>query len=139
MENINTKRILSFIIDLTISSFLGNILLSLLSLDIKNEVYNIQFWGKIINYGYSYQFFIILTYFIMFDLLNHGNSFGKLIFSISIRNKNNLDKPIKILLIKRTFLKMLSIIILPISIYLFLFKKGFTIQDKFTNTINIKT
>lgn len=139
MENIDKRRFYSFIVDLTISNMISVIIFSILN--VKSSFYesNIIVLNSKINYGLSFQIITVFLYFIMFDLFNHGVSFGKSIFSIRVISKKNLDKLNVNDLLKRTFLKIISIIILPFSLISFFLYKGFTIQDKYTNTKTIST
>lgn len=81
---------------------------------------------------------MFFLYFIIFDLFNHGNSFGKTIFSIKVVNIENLKNVEVKTLILRTILKMLSTILLPFSIITYLYN-GFTLHEKFSKTKTIQS
>lgn len=139
MENINKKRIYSLIVDIAISNLISMIFFSVMNL--KYNFYENSFvvFNNEISFGFSFQIIIMFMYFIIFDIFNQGKSFGKLIFSIKLIRKNSLEELTTIDLLKRSIYKMISIVLLPISIILFLFYNCFSLQDRFSNSKTIFT
>ena len=137
MESIDQKRIYSFLTDCIISNFIGFFIFSFLNIERDFKLGSFDFFGINFNYGLTFQIFIIVIYFILFDMLNKGKTFGKLIFSINVVNKNDLESLNTSKLLMRTFYKTLAILILPISIILYFIYNGFTIQDKICQTTTI--
>lgn len=138
MENICFKRIYSFLVDCIIINCLGIFIFSLFNLEKEIEINSFNLFIFDFNYGLTYQILIISIYFILFDILNNGKTFGKIIFSINVVNKSSLKNLSFLKLLERTLYKTLAILVLPISVILFLTKNGYTIQDKIVNTTTIK-
>ena len=103
-----------------------------------NEIQSFEFFGIHMNYKFGASFLLYLCYFLIFDIFNNGNTIGKLILGINVvsNDQSILTGGIRM---KRTLLKMLSIIILPISVLLFLFNDSFTIHDHYSNTMTVST
>ena len=137
MENINQKRIDSFLLDSVVSNFIGIIILSIIGIEKYTKLGCFIVLGKEFNYGYSFQLLIVVIYFVFFDLFNHGKTLGKLVFSIFVVNNITLKRLSTIKLLERTFFKMISISIIPISILIFLIKDGYTIQDEIVKSKTI--
>ncbi len=139
MGSIEKKRVYSFIVDIAISNLLCMIIFSALNLKYNFYESSFIFLNSKINYGFSFQIIIVFLYFIIFDLFNGGKSFGKLLFSINVVSKKNLEiLSLKSLLI-RTFYKIIGIIFFPISFILFFIYGGFSIQDRYSNSKTIET
>jgi len=138
MENINLNRIYSILVDIIISTFVGILVLSLFNLEKDIQLGKFTLFGQDIKYGFSFQIIIVLGYFIAFDFLNNGKTFGKLIFSILVVDSSTLTQLSLSSRIKRTFLKILGIIIFPFSLIMFLINSDFTIQDKIMKTTTVR-
>lgn len=136
MENIKQKRIYSIIVDMIISNFIGVTILSLFNLEKNMQLGKFTLLDQEIGYGYSFQAIIILLYFVLFDVFNKGKSFGKLIFSIFVVGNSTLRELSFITRFKRTILKVLGIIIFPISLIMFL-AFDTTIHDSVAKTKTI--
>ncbi|MCZ4319729.1 RDD family protein [Aequorivita viscosa] len=131
MDN-KTKRVSALIIDLIVIGFIYSIGTNLLNLNLELgsiEIFNLNVW-----YGYSFIFVLYLIYFFLFDVINEGITFGKMLTKIrivsSIEKDSNYNK------LTRSFLKVLGLMIFPITGFLFLLN-GFTIHDKSVNTETI--
>ncbi len=137
MEDVYRKRIYSFLVDCVISNSFGIFIFSLLNLEKDFVVNSFKIFLFNFNYGLTLQFIIMVMYFIIFDILNNGKTFGKLLFSINVVNKSSLENLSVKKLLERTFYKSLSILVLPISVILFVINNGYTIQDKIVDTKTI--
>lgn len=136
MENIKTKRVYSFILDVIISNSIGLLFFSILGIDKNFNTGIFEILDLKINYGFSLQIIVFFIYNLIFDIINRGTTFGKLIFSIKVVDIENLKKNNLNTFIFRTILKMFSTIIFPISSIIYLYN-GFTIHEKFSNTKTI--
>ena len=76
------------------------------------------------------------VYFVVFDLVNDGRTLGKLIVGIFVVSKDGTALRIKKRL-GRSLYKMLSVLLLPVSIGLFLFKNYYTFQDYYMGTVTL--
>ncbi|MEM9686041.1 MAG: RDD family protein [Bacteroidota bacterium] len=134
MEYVHIRRIPAFLIDVIIagilSSFVGNFL------PVTFEISHFEMLGMKFTWGITLNIVFFLLYLVFFDLLNYGNTLGKLLLRIVIVSKNEEVVTSKRRLI-RSLYKTLSVIILPVSALLFVFKKYYTIQDHYTNTATI--
>ncbi len=133
MENIKLKRIYSFIFDVIMSNSIGLLIFSIFNIDEKINTGIFEILNSKINYGFSLQIVVFFLYNIAFDCLNKGISFGKLIFSIKVVSIENSEETKLNILILRTILKVLSTILLPFSIIIYIYN-GFTIHEKFSKT-----
>lgn len=131
MSQIQTKRILAFIIDMIIVSIITSALQSMLSNIFQPKEY--LFIGMSIKTTHGFSLVFYLIYFFVFDFLNQGKTLGKILFRNQVIFPDN-RKPSIINLMTRTVLKIVSILILPIAILLYLFNNRFTLQDHFTKT-----
>ena len=116
---------------------IGSALLSIFDISSMLKIGTIDILGNSISYGYSINIIVIALYFILFDFFNNGTTWGKLVFSIYVVEKNKLIKLSVKKSLKRSFFKIVGIVILPVSMALFILKKGFTLEDYFTDTITI--
>lgn len=138
MENSKQKRIYAFIIDSIIANSIGIMLLSPFDLEKDIPIGKFTLIGQDIVYGYSFKFMMILLYFIAFDILNKGKTFGKSIVSIVVVDSVSLAELSLVNRIKRTLLKAVALLIWPISLLLF-FSFDYSIQDKVMKTKTIRT
>ena len=103
---------------------------------INYEIGSFKLFGYDTSYGYSILFFIYFFYFACFDFFNNGVTIGKKLLNISVVGKDfSLNTKQKLY---RTFFKVVSISLLPITAIVFLFSEK-TLQDKFskTTTVNV--
>ncbi|WP_452232320.1 RDD family protein [Lacinutrix sp. MEBiC02595] len=129
MKNIYLKRFLAFLIDFIIVSFIYHILDDMLSLSF--EITELTLFETKIKLRFSFMILTFYIYILLFDVFNKGITFGKMIFNLSIDNTDS-DNLEVVDLLKRSLLKILTIIILPISILLYLFKNKYLLQDKYS-------
>ena len=135
MELTGRYRIGAFIIDMIIVSLIASFIESMFSIFDESSV--IELFGFSFKLVYSLSIPFYLSYFILFDLLNDGKSIGKMVFGIKVVFIDYKEVQLGTLL-KRTILKTLSIIILPISVLMFVLNKRFTFHDYYTNTITVR-
>jgi uncharacterized RDD family membrane protein YckC len=130
---INTRRVLALVIDLLIIG----VIISLFSniFEIKGPKKNIELYNIDFIYGYSYVFLFYLSYFFLFDFINKSITLGKALFKIKLMFDAN-DKTL-FRRILRSIIKVISLIIFPISILLFLVKKK-ALQDYLFKLNHIK-
>jgi uncharacterized RDD family membrane protein YckC len=129
MKDIYLKRFLAFLIDFIIVSFIYKILDDMLSLSF--EITELTLFETKIKLSFSFMILSFYFYMILFDVFNKGITFGKMIFNLSIDNTTDTNLQV-VDLLKRSLLKIISIIILPISILLYLFKNKYLLQDKYS-------
>ncbi|WP_055442737.1 RDD family protein [Lacinutrix himadriensis] len=129
MKDIYLKRFLAFLIDFVIVSFIYKILDDMLSLSF--EITELTLFETKIKLSFSFMILSFYFYMILFDVFNKGITFGKMIFNLSIDNTTDTNLQV-VDLLKRSLLKIISIIILPISILLYLFKNKYLLQDKYS-------
>jgi uncharacterized RDD family membrane protein YckC len=135
MNSTQQRRIGAFIIDVIIIGFFVTFSENLLSSAFQAksfELMGIQFHMRI---GTSFLFY--MCYFMIFELLNNGSTLGKLLFGIKVVHEDETEIS-KRTGIKRSLLKVVSIMILPLAILLFLFSDYFTIQDHYSRTITVR-
>jgi uncharacterized RDD family membrane protein YckC len=125
-----SKRLFSFIIDMIIILSFVEIINQVVNTNIHTYVVETEFY-KIIN-NISYDFIFVLAYFFYFDIFKNGTTLAKNILNLKIINNDNLT-PKKDILLKRTFVKTLEIIFLPISGIVFLLYDK-TLHDIIFNT-----
>lgn len=90
------------------------------------------------NYGFSLERILyygsFLAYFLLFDFTNGGDSPGKEILKLSTRGAGG-KKLGPAQAVKRSLLKLASLIILPVSALLYLFGEGeFSLHDAYLKT-----
>jgi uncharacterized RDD family membrane protein YckC len=128
------KRVYAFIIDIIFSGVISSIASSLLFQKENSTTLAIFTFN---NWYLTYYSFTFL-YFVLFDVFKNGITIGKSILSIinvDNINGNLLDVKRRII---RSFLKIISIILFPLSLFMFVFNNEFTIQDYFvkSKTVN---
>ncbi len=135
MNGTQQRRIGAFLIDVIIISILVTIMENMLSYIFETK--NFELLGIRFHLRIGTSIFFYMCYFIIFDLLNNGSTLGKLLFGIKVVQEDETEISKKTS-IKRTLLKVVSIMILPLAILLFLFSDYFTIQDYYSCTITVK-
>ncbi len=125
---IKGNRFLSVFIDLLII----NALIGVLGFVWRNEF---SLWNSLttdgsLNIRVSFDLFYYLIYFVFFDIFKEGISIGKKATGLMIVNHKG-QIPDRNELTKRTFLKMIGVIFLPIAALVYLIGGG-AIQDATT-------
>lgn len=134
MDTTQKRRVGAFIIDVMIicllSAFTENIVSTF------NDEISFNALGLTLNHTFSFSVLYYVSYFLLFDQMNHGITIGKMLLKIMVvfQDKTELPKAIRL---KRSLLKIISILILPITVLLFFLNKYFTIHDHFNQTITI--
>lgn len=133
MTAYNIRRIGAFLIDLLLISVAYTILFNLIP-----EIHMIREWlCRDCPFGVSFGLFGIMTavYFLGSDLLNKGESPGKDMLrlrTVSAKEGSQLGYQRSLV---RTLLKLVSIWMLPLAAFLYLWKgRGFTLQDYLVKT-----
>lgn len=134
MDHIHTRRIPAFLIDVVIAGILASLVGNFLPVTF--EISHFEMLGMKFTWGITLNIVFYLLYLVFFDLLNHGNTLGKLLLRITVISKDEKVLTSKRRLV-RSLYKTLSVIILPVSVLLFLFKRHYTIQDHYTNTVTV--
>ncbi|WP_297765012.1 RDD family protein [uncultured Muriicola sp.] len=114
---LKNKRMLAFIIDLIIIVAI----IQLFSLGMSTEVseYRLTTEHYTLVSRMSYDFVYCLVYFLVFDLFGQGITIGKKATNLRIIHAKRLAIG-RNDLVKRTFLKMVSIVLLPVSALVYL-------------------
>jgi len=134
MNNAQKRRIGAFIIDVMVISLFATFAENIMSTF--NDQISFNVLGLKLNYTFSFSILFYVSYFLLFDLMNHGVTIGKILFKIRVvfQDKTELPKSIHL---KRSMLKIVGIIIFPIAVLLFFLNKYFTVHDHFCRTITI--
>lgn len=128
------RRIGALIIDLAIINSLAALLKALLPMFSKKGIF--EWFGLEFTYTIGVSFILCVCYFILFDLANSGRTIGKILFKIYVAFEDGTSVP-KSILIKRSLLKTLSIIIMPVAVLLFFLNDYYSLQDRFARTQTI--
>lgn len=131
MNNPHVQRAISFIIDLLIVAILIIFIDNFFSDFFTDRQFELRGFRMKINL--SFQYMLYLPYFLVFDLLNRGNSPGKQIIGLHVCNKDGefIDSLRAVL---RTMVKTISISVLPLSMIIFLLFNGYTLHDALLST-----
>ena len=136
MSGVNKKRIIAFILDMLVIAALVNICCYAVSENYSPTELNINYFSSLFIPGI---FMIVQVFYILlFDLVFEGQTLGKLASSILVVERSNDDIPGLRNRIIRSMTKILSVLLLPISILLFISGGGFTIHEKVTNSRTIQ-
>ncbi|WP_445381284.1 RDD family protein [Robiginitalea sp. IMCC43444] len=93
-----------------------------------------QQYGWVLQTGTLLYYGTFLVYFLLFDFTNSGDSPGKELLKLQTRDMSG-QKLERKRSIKRTLLKLVSMIICPVSALLYLFGEGeFSLHDAYFNT-----
>lgn len=136
MKSTQQRRIGAFIIDTLVIGILVSLVESLFPF--LYEAKTTSIFGISVTYRFGASFLFYVCYFILFDLANEGNTIGKLLFKIKVISEDEAEIT-KGKRMVRSLLKLVSIIVLPIAILLFLFKDYFSMQEHYTNTITVRS
>ncbi len=126
---IKSQRFLAFFIDLIII----NALIGVFGFLLKNEfsLYKTMFGETSVNFKLSFELFYYLIYFVFFDIFKEGISIGKKATGLLIIDQQG-QIPDRNELVKRTFLKMLGVLLLPIAALVYLLGE-WAVQDATTD------
>jgi uncharacterized RDD family membrane protein YckC len=134
MNNTQKRRIGAFIIDAIVIGFFATFAENIFSLF--DEKFSFDALGLTFYYKFSFSILFYVFYFVLFDLINNGVTLGKMIFKIKVVFLDETELP-KVTRLKRSLLKVVGIVILPIAVLLFFLNNFFTIHDHFCQTITI--
>lgn len=134
--SISTKRTLAFIIDMSIISMVFSFVQNFIPLIVEIKEYQVGVFSILIKISFIFVFYFL--YLFAFDFAKEGKTVGKILFNILVVSDITKNVPKWKTLLMRSTYKVLSILILPISILLFYFFNGFTLQDKFCDTKTIQ-
>ena len=126
---IKSQRFLAFFIDLIIiNAFIG-----VLGFLLKNEIslYKMVSGETSVDFKLSFDLFYYLIYFVFFDVFKEGITVGKKATGLLIVDQQG-KIPERNELVKRTFLKMLGILLLPIAALIYLIGE-WAVQDATTD------
>ena len=125
---IKSQRFLAFFIDLIII----NALIGVFGFLLKNEfsLYKTMFGETSVNFKLSFELFYYLIYFVFFDIFKEGISIGKKATGLFIIDQQG-QIPDRNELVKRTFLKMLGVLLLPLAALIYLLGE-WAVQDAIT-------
>jgi uncharacterized RDD family membrane protein YckC len=134
MNQTQKRRVGAFVLDLMVIGIFTTFAENILSFFIDKVSFDAL--GLTFNHTFSFSILFYVSYFLLFDLINNGVTLGKMIFKIEVvfLDKTELTKATHL---KRSLLKILGIIILPIAVLLFFLNKFFTIHDYFCQTITV--
>lgn len=131
---IKERRIWAFIIDAAFVSCISGLIQVIIPMVIESFGVSIESKQIVISISLSSVFY--LGYFIAFDIWNNGVTIGKSAMAIQVmRDKSeplNLDERLM-----RSLLKTIAIIVLPVSVFLYLWVNSFTVHDHFMVTRSI--
>jgi len=134
MKKIIYRRILALIIDSMIISVIFSVISPLF---IKNfYLGSFTFFEKTWVISFHIYFIVFLCYFLFFDLLNNGITFGKMILHVRLVSEKNDSLPAKGTQFIRSLVKAIATTIPLISIIYYAIKKR-TIQDVVAKTKTI--
>lgn len=127
------QRLYALVIDLFLISILAYILQSMIDFN-SLERYKVSFLNLKWVLDYDVNFSVMVLYFLAFDFLSNGVSFGKNINKLELKNNETNSIPNLLVRIFRTLLKSFFLTILfPITIIYFLVKEK-VVYDKLLNT-----
>ncbi|XLS30308.1 RDD family protein [Flavobacteriaceae bacterium M23B6Z8] len=135
MSGVNKKRIIAFFLDIMVIATLVNICCSAVSENYSPLNFNLHYISSLMLPGVFIGVYTV--YILIFDLIFEGQTLGKLASSILVVECGNNHVPDLKKRMLRSFTKFVSILLLPVSILLFLSKRGFTIHEKISNSRTI--
>lgn len=118
-----TNRIIAFIIDIALCSFIVSLFLPLK----EHPIGAYDLWGHEILVNWDLSVLTYAAYFLAFDFINQANSPGKSIMKLRVIGSSGQRLQLKTR-IGRTLLKLVSILVLPISAIVYL-ANGKTLHD----------
>ncbi|QIE58341.1 RDD family protein [Rasiella rasia] len=135
MKNTQQKRIFAFIIDATIVGITSRMFENLFSSLIASKAYNVFDFEVTVSISSALLFYAV--YFFSFDLTKKGVTVGKHLTKIEVTSEQSI-KLTKLCLLKRTCIKLIGVIFLPISALVFLLTDGKTLHDYIVKTFTIE-
>lgn len=134
MSSKQVKRIVALWIDLFIAGIIFGVIENFLPQVFQPLEKDIM--GIHIELQLSFAIVFYLIYFLVFDILNDGVTIGKLVLKLKVEKEDESvmsagDH------IKRTLLKMVSLIFVLITALIFLFNNSYTIHDRLARTMTI--
>ena len=133
MKGYNLQRIGAFLIDMLLVGIAYTVVLNLIPQDQLNH----EWIWKGRSFGWSFDLFGLLTavYFVGTALLNKGESPGKDILHLRTVTLEDGAEPDYQRSLARTLIKLISIWMLPVAAFLYLWKgREFTLQDFMVKT-----
>ena len=106
-KNNDLKRAIALVIDSFFINFSYNL------------IFNQNYLSNLSGLNFNYLLLSFLLYFMIFDFFNNGETLGKLMLKVEVNKKLSLKKRIS-----RSFLKLVSIYITPITIIIYLSNKN---------------
>ncbi len=129
-----SRRIASFIIDMVGANLIFYVL------DVVFPTYRIGsflLFGHSVDLDFKLALLAIPIYFLIFDLVNQGQSLGKIILATKTIDSSSSAAPAGATRIMRTLLKMLSIALWPIALLVYLMC-SVTLHDKVARTVTVR-
>lgn len=83
-----------------------------------NLIFKHGLLSGLIDINYNFLLLTFLCYLILFDFINNGQTLGKMLLGLNTKKDTNINERIL-----RSFLKLVSIYITPITIIIYLIKK----------------
>ncbi|MGJ8593404.1 MAG: RDD family protein [Aquaticitalea sp.] len=105
-RNYDLERAVALVIDSFFVNFLYNVIITQ------------SFFSGLNEINYNFLLLTFLLYFIFFDIFNSGQTLGKIFLNVKVVEHLSLK-----MRISRSFLKIISIYITPVTIIIYLFKK----------------
>ena len=136
MKDIYLRRSIAFLIDMGIISLMVSIFENLLPVTI--QAHDFAIFGIRLTPGISLSPVFYILYFTIFDIVAGGRTTGKSIMGIVVVSEFGEKLSVKKLLL-RSFYKTVSVFILPVSIFLFICREYYTLQEYFTDTDTIRS
>lgn len=130
LNDMNKKRVFAFVVDASIIQMIGMLISNAITMDIVAS--NFMFFGREYTTGASWIILIYLGYFVLFDICWSGVTLGKKLFSVRIERAGS-DQITLADNVMRSVLKIISIVLLPVSVPLYLFS-GWSFHDKICKT-----
>ncbi|MEL6811449.1 MAG: RDD family protein [Bacteroidota bacterium] len=134
MNSTQIRRCIAFVLDLVVIGIMLSILNQWISSTLNPKTYDLL--GISFSVRLEFDILIYVCYFILFDLINNGATFGKQLTRIQVVDLEGFKLP-KSKSLKRSLVKIISIVLLPIAILLFLFKSYYTLHDHYTQSKTI--
>jgi len=125
------KRILATVIDLAIVKILVDFLVA--NEVLNGKLFELNVFNKEVIFNYSHGWILLIGYFFIFDLLNQGQTIGKVIFGISLTTKDL--RPNQWHFVLRSFYKFISLSLFPIALFLYLTKDHFILHEYKSNIV----
>ncbi len=124
-KSINAERFIAFLIDTLITSILSQLIEKALAYEGVNfPVYQAEFQTIKFTYQFSTWLFVLFLYLVIMESSRYQASIGKILFQLSVHNKNDNNKISIGTVLLRNFIKTLSIFFLGIPFLPMLFQNN---------------